>query len=958
MLKNIVILLSYLLFSSHVFAFQNLNPAIEQDRLISQFRMDFKKLTDSIYRYPLARRSKEIHKQLSSLKSLENDYPSVYINLRELETKLFLNLMYSVHITGGNLDSLDYYYPKLNLDGVSPDLASRGNSIMAYGKRLDYNFKDFLYYTDKGLVALENVKGERAKIRRIKTLFDLINFYTDFSSYHNAENTIKYARSILDQKPKISRYNTLSIELKQKEIKLLIKKDKFQDALNIMSSFDYDKLKAERSYFILSNYHKAKILIFRRLEKYTAAENELDNYITLQKKSKVQVPEIYNYINKLGIACEQKNIEKAKKYFNKLNELENKQTDKNFGFQNVKAEYYELTGNPKKALDLYKRAKKIKDSISDINFKVQAAISSYNLSKESELIKLEEVNKSKDALLAKSRKLFWSILISIVLVLLIIFILILNKRQKERLQLKFEVESTQNIAKAKQSYLENLAHEVRTLITIINGYFSLLQQHTLNPKKISSYAKLGLNSSDYMLQTFNDYLTFLKERKDSEPLHGIFYEKSELKIVAKLKERLKPFLAQAQLAKVSVYFKTNLDNDSRMMFSLKALLCILNNLISNALKFAPGDSSVYVSLLSKDNHIYLSVRDEGVGLSKDDLNKVFDRFYQSASNSTSSGFGIGLSLVKKIVSDLNGEIKVDSKLSEGACFEVKLPLTEDTNLTYLPKSEIAFEKLSLEVDDNNGLNSIVNNKPRLLLVDDNYAMLEYLNNLFEEDYQCYTVNNAEKAIEVLAQQNIDLIISDLKMHKMDGLRFKQELNKSEAYSDIPFILITATYIEDQNDLNLRYGIDEYISKPFSPTELKTRVQHRLEKLIYKRKATQEHAKQIDFVGGHSALIERIHQIIKANLNNSEYTVEMLANEFSYSQKQLNAILKSKIGLTLRDLILEVRLLEAYDLIIKGTYQTLSEVVHAIGLNSRAYFYKSFEKRFGVKPGELMKKYVT
>ena len=186
-----VIIFSYLAFVySASFAFQDFDDALQEEEPVSQFKQDVKTLNDSLYSYTVAQRNIKLHKQLKKLQSLKNDYPEAYKDLQDVEIKLYLSLMYGVHIAGGHFDSLDHYYPKLKLDQSSPELASRANSIMAYGKRLNYDFKAFLYYTDKSLEALSEQEGEEARFRRIRTLIDVANFYIDYSSFYNAENTI------------------------------------------------------------------------------------------------------------------------------------------------------------------------------------------------------------------------------------------------------------------------------------------------------------------------------------------------------------------------------------------------------------------------------------------------------------------------------------------------------------------------------------------------------------------------------------------------------------------------------------------------------------------------------------------------------------------------------------------------------------------------------------------------
>jgi YesN/AraC family two-component response regulator len=193
------------------------------------------------------------------------------------------------------------------------------------------------------------------------------------------------------------------------------------------------------------------------------------------------------------------------------------------------------------------------------------------------------------------------------------------------------------------------------------------------------------------------------------------------------------------------------------------------------------------------------------------------------------------------------------------------------------------------------------------------------------------------------------------MPKVDGYSFKEKLNASDKYKDIPFILMSATEVADKNT-KLKLGIDEYIKKPFSSQELHKRVHHILEKQIYKEKVLSDEGGDIDFKGSYSRLIETLYKHIKENISDPEFTLNDITEKMGYSQRQINNLLKEQIGLTLTGVVLEVRLLEAYDSIVNKKYSTLNEVMYAVGISSRSYFNKKFEARFGLKPGILFKNF--
>jgi AraC-like DNA-binding protein len=190
---------------------------------------------------------------------------------------------------------------------------------------------------------------------------------------------------------------------------------------------------------------------------------------------------------------------------------------------------------------------------------------------------------------------------------------------------------------------------------------------------------------------------------------------------------------------------------------------------------------------------------------------------------------------------------------------------------------------------------------------------------------------------------------------MDGAQLKAALNKIDLYKDIPFIMITSVFYDKLKDLKNTLGLNEYIEKPFTKNEILSRVQFALERSVYRKKIFSTNNVSIDFEGSQTELIEKIKESILSNLTNADFNVKVLAQMCGYEQKKLNTVLKSKLGLSIVNIILEVRMLKAYELIVKNIHPTLNEIIYAVGLNSRSYFNRKFEKRFGIKAGELKKK---
>ena len=562
----------------------------------------------------------------------------------------------------------------------------------------------------------------------------------------------------------------------------------------------------------------------------------------------------------------------------------------------------------------------------------------------------------KDLLITKKNNLFTLVFLYCLLVASMAFILYYSHRRKKTLALQYQIKSTKSVLEAKDKYLENLTHEVRTPITIINGYLAMLQKNALHPQKVIEFSELGMHSTKKLLDSLTNYLEFLKN-KNRIIASNKNYKTSSISIVKEVKKILFSFVPITELGKMHILFKTNISKHTQLHINPIALEHILNNLISNAIKFSDMGGQIFVSVMYKPHQLFIQVKDKGVGMAEEDLKQIFFRFYQveeTALNRT--GLGIGLFIVKELVAKLGGEINVKSKLTKGSSFKIQIPLTTKDHVEELVNFEATYKTLALENIDKE-LEKNTNkteNLPKILIVDDNFEMLLYLKQLFETNYACLVANNGNEALHILKNETPQLIISDVKMPILNGISFKEKLNLNERHKNIPFIIITALDNEYANHIQLKIGVDEWLIKPFSAKEIETRVLNLMKKQVYRQLIEpEENQFKLENDSVHH-LLEKLQELIRNNLADEHYKISNLTKDIGYSQHQLNKVLKKRMGMTLNKLIIEIRLLTAYDHIVKQQKETLNEVIYAVGLNSRTYFNKRFYKRFGVKPGKLMK----
>lgn len=478
----------------------------------------------------------------------------------------------------------------------------------------------------------------------------------------------------------------------------------------------------------------------------------------------------------------------------------------------------------------------------------------------------------------------------------------------------------------------------------------MLKQRTLAPEKAKQYLDLTLKNSEKMICSLNGFLMLLKAEGGTICAN----KKTSYSINLFLKEIFSSFAADLKIKKINFYYKTTLSDSLTVAYDFKSLKTITENLISNVITYSSTNAAIYFTINLTASHLHIKIKDTGFGIRDEDKDKIFLRFYQAKGNT--SGFGIGLSLVADLIQNLQGKITLDSKLNVGSIFHIALPLQIENHALHVLDKNLDFELLFIDNIETKDPIKELNKQPKVLVVDNSIEMITYLKEILSDKLDCSYAFNGQEALSILKEKSFDLIISDLRMPLIDGLQLKEMLNKIDTYKDTPFIMITGTYQDKLEELRAQLGIIEYIEKPFTKNEILSRIQLSLQRSMYKKEIFSLENNVTDFKGSETLIIHKIKENILANLTNKDFNSKMLAQLCGYQQKQLNIILKAKVGLSIVQIILEVRLLHASDALVKNLYATLNEVMFASGINSRSYFNKAFEQRFGITPNKFKKKY--
>lgn len=635
-------------------------------------------------------------------------------------------------------------------------------------------------------------------------------------------------------------------------------------------------------------------------------------------------------------------------------------------YQNLST-VYNLIGRQKEALNIQFDLLKLKDSLLSIDDKLK--IATLETKRERELkdkqIEINLVQGIKE----RNERIFY--VFGIGLLSILVIVILRNNSIQKRINKQLEIEKkksdqlaldVQTVIKKKElltaklaeevsnksRFLANISHELRTPVTLLTGMLEILK----GKKNNANYEEQKQLAIAY------DYSVKL-QRMVGEILDITKLENNgELKIRSEIKE-VSPLLhsivhAFAPLLEQKGIALEYLD-DAKGLYvqvDVEKFEKIINNLIFNAIKFNVENGWIQVVIRSSpdNNSVLISVSDSGVGISEKDQQRIFERYYQgSATANFAGGSGIGLSLVKEFTSLLGGNISLLSGPEEGTTFTLQFPVSK-------------LEHKEPEIDDEELLElpaeswDSFSRQPLVLLVEDNTEMRYYLKKILDDKVKVAEATNGLDALTWLASNSPDLIISDIMMPEMDGRELIAKIKSNEEWKKIPVITLSAL-ADPENEMGmLRLGIDDYIVKPFNAAELRIRVYNLLKNLL-ERTVFNEQQPEADDIPLDSLQAEefrnKITAFVLARIKNTNVSVSELAFELSLSERQLYRLAKSLTGYTPAQLIKEVRLKKAYEILLTGQVSKIDDLAKRVGFENSGYFSRQFLNRFGKRPAEFL-----
>ena len=569
-------------------------------------------------------------------------------------------------------------------------------------------------------------------------------------------------------------------------------------------------------------------------------------------------------------------------------------------------------------------------------------------------------------------KVIWGCLGALLIYALTMYILSRIRHRQEVMRQKH----MEQINEAKLQFFINISHEIRTPMTlIISPLEKLLAEHS---EKQPVYLMIYRNAQR-ILRLINQLMDIRK--LDKGQMHLKFRETD---IVGFINDLMQTFNYQAQKKNITFTFEKELEGaDSlKVWIDLNNFDKVLMNVLSNAFKYTHEGGNIEVSLKTGHNDAYrgalkdyfeIDITDNGIGIDKNKIEQIFERFYQIDNDMTQSNFGtgIGLHLSRSLVELHHGIIKAENREDgQGTRFIIRLPLgsnhlkaeelenPEETGseptISQLPKDSI------YETEEENKTNEYRKPKAktryRVLIVEDDEEIRHYIRSELDSDFRIYECTNGREGLETILKEKPDLVISDVMMPEMDGITLCRKIKQNININHIPIILLTAkSKAEDQIE-GLEIGADAYIVKPFNTELLRTTISNlianreRLRGKLVGEQQVEEKITKIEMKSNDEILMSKVMKTINDHLADPTLNVEMLAANVGMSRVHMHRKLKELTNQSARDFIRSIRLKQAANL-LREKNLSVSEVAYATGFSNLSHFSNTFRDFYGISPSE-------
>lgn len=550
------------------------------------------------------------------------------------------------------------------------------------------------------------------------------------------------------------------------------------------------------------------------------------------------------------------------------------------------------------------------------------------------------------------------------MLLLYLFYYAIRRYTKLKSKLAYEAilhEKERELHESKVQFFTNISHEIKTPLSLILSPIQQLKGWGKENAQVQDQLQTMENNGNRLLKTVHQLLDIRRFETGHERLH------LELADVTQLVEHVVNSFAQEAKQK-KVRLKLSCKGDIPLLsIDADKLEKVCYNLLSNALKFTPAGGMIKVRVRQIDQQLVIAFIDNGAGISAEDMDRIFKPFLQGKS-AVAGGSGLGLTYSKSLVEMHGGRLTVESRPQTEryklTVFRLFLPLGDDVlaidrvGQEQTDAPHFSVDQTAAQTVGGDATRTVLPRRCTLLLVEDNEEMRRYLANFFRQDYHILEAANGQDGLLMARKQMPDLIISDVMMPKVDGISFTRQVKGDILMCHIPIILLTARTLVEFEIEGLETGADDYMVKPFHLPVLALKVRNQLLALFRMQdKFKQQIALEptpIDMPSPDEALLQKILAYVEENLSDSNLKIDSVCQSIGVSRAQLYRKMKALTGYSMADLIKEVRLKRAQQLLREKKFN-VSEVAYMVGFSDPEYFRKNFKAKFGFPPSEYARR---
>lgn len=529
----------------------------------------------------------------------------------------------------------------------------------------------------------------------------------------------------------------------------------------------------------------------------------------------------------------------------------------------------------------------------------------------------------------------------------------MESRNRSR-RILYENEKEKEVYHSKIEFFTNVAHEIRTPLTLIKGPLEYIIKTDVDKEELQTNLNIMERNTDRLLALINQLLDFRKT--ESKVFSLTFTRENMTGLLEDTCDRFMPLVHQKglefRLSGMEAACYADVDKD--------AVTKVVSNLFANAIKYARR--SILAELSFTADRFRICVRNDGELIPEELKNKIFEPFFSRTSGEEDrfkASSGIGLALVKSLVELHGGEVFLDVRDREMNTFVVSLPMRQK-NVSEADSPEATGEKMPEEspqlfkgVSERESKNGY-----SVLVVEDDEELLLFIEKRLEKQYTVYKAKNGVEAVTVLQEKVVNLVISDIMMPQMNGYELCSRIKQDVEFSHIPVILLTAKTNVQSKIAGLECGADAYIEKPFSIEHLQAQIYNIFDNRKKMREAFVSspfsHTDNITLTKSDEQFLNRLIEVINKNISNPGFNVDHLAEELCMSRSSLLRKIKGVTESTPNDFIRLIRLKRAAEILSEGEYK-VNEVCYLVGFSSTSYFSKVFQKQFGVLPKDFVKK---